>query len=47
MHSVQGQMAGMHRGNIGTLVMLDWLGRHPEYHCGGQRTAAAVAEHSE
>lgn len=46
-HLVQGQMAGMHRMNTVTPVTLDWLGRYPEYHCEGPRTAAAVAVHSE
>lgn len=44
-HLVQGQMVGMYRGNIVTPVTLDWLGRHPEYHCEELRTVAAV--HSE
>lgn len=45
-HLVQGQMAGMCKGNTVTPVTLDWLGRHPEYHCEEPRTAAA-AVHSE
>ena len=46
-HLVQGQMAGMYRVNTVTPVRLDWLGRYPEYHCEGPRTAAVAVVHSE